>query len=343
MRRYLACILSIMMLLSFTACQGQSQSAASGSSSQSGQSAPSQTNAKSNDEILVGFCANDTTSQFIADLTNSVKEKFAQDGIELQIASAANDSATQISQIENFATMKANVIIIIPVDPTSCGDALRRAQNAGSKVLVLNSDTGAYDSIMHSDRYAIGKSTAQLAADWINETFADAAPGSVEIAIFENRDTPEMALNSDGLLEINNFTDKVTIVQTFGGMQTNTHGQESAAALFQTHPDVKAIVCAISEIALGANAYAMRPDSKVSNLSEFGVFAADFTPEIAKHIKDSTEDKSTYRGSVKFGGDDLPGDIYSLAKKMAMGEDYPKEWVDPYIGIDRNNIDQYLN
>jgi len=322
MKRFIFGILSVMLaLMSFSACQKKSKNA--------------------NEDILIGFCSVDTSSQFLADLTNATQANFAKDGIKMQIASAQLSSATQIAQIENYATMGAKVIILLPADPTSCADAIRRAQRAGTKVLVLNSDTGVYDSIMHSDRLAIGKSSAQLAAKWINETFPNAQPGSIEIALFENRDTPELSEHSDGMQEITKMTDKVKVVQVFGGLGTNAQGQEAAASLFQSYPNVKAIICTVSEVAIGANAYVMRQDSKVKNISEFGIFAADYTSEIMQHIKDSASDKSAYRGSVKFGGDDLPGDIYRLAKKMALGEDFPKEWVDPYIGIDRDNVDQY--
>jgi ABC-type sugar transport system substrate-binding protein len=98
----------------------------------------------------------------------------AKDGIETQIVSAALNSEMQIRQIENFAAMKAAALIIIPSDPRSIKDPILRAQNSGTKVLVLNSDTRAYDSIMHSDRFMIGKATAQLCDDWVARAFPDA-------------------------------------------------------------------------------------------------------------------------------------------------------------------------
>ena len=297
---------------------------------------------KSEKPVLVGFCANDTNVQFVANLGKSVAENLKQYGIETQVVSAAMTSATQIAQIENFGTMKASVIIIIPVDPTSCADAIRNAQKNGSKVLVLNSDTGVYDSIMHSDRYAIGVETARLAAKWIDETFPDAKDETIEVAVFESRSNPEAAANSDGLHEITNLTSKAKIVQVLGGIETNALGQEATAAVLQSHPNLKAIVIMGSESGLGANAFFMSQNSMVKKISEFGVFGSDFHPELASLVKASTRDEAVYRGTVKFGGDDLPGDISALAKKMALGEDFPEEWVDPYLGIDRDNIDEYL-
>lgn len=65
---------------------------------------------------------------------------------------ASLDSSKQISQIENFAVMGADAIIVIPVDPDSLTDSIKYAQEQGTKVLVMNGDTKAYDCFMTSDR-----------------------------------------------------------------------------------------------------------------------------------------------------------------------------------------------
>jgi ABC-type sugar transport system substrate-binding protein len=292
-------------------------------------------------KILVGFCANDTGNEFITTLTNGVRDHFTKDGIETQIVNGAFNSETQIRQIENFAAMKANVVILIPVDPTSCKDAIVRAQAAGTKVLVLNSDTGAYDCIMHGDRFGIGKATAQLCADWVEKTFSNAKDSSVSVGIIEDRSNPEAAKDCDGMNEIGKLSTKIKVVQVLGGVQTESQSEDATSSMLMVHSDLKAILCFDGLQAIGVNAVVMRPHSPVADKSKFATFAADWSPEIYKNIVDSMSDKSVFRGSVKFGGDDLPGAIYALAKKMAIGEVFPKEQVDPYIGIDSRNVDKY--
>ena len=94
--------------------------------------------AKGVDGSLVGFCALDTGNAFVAGLAEDTKSLLEADGAEVQIADASLDSSKQISQIENFAVMGADAIIVIPVDPDSLTDSIKYAQEQGAKVLVMN-------------------------------------------------------------------------------------------------------------------------------------------------------------------------------------------------------------
>ena len=292
-------------------------------------------------KITVGWTTFGTDNEFIAGLTNGVKELFKKDGIDMQIVDCNADSAKQINQIENFTTMGTTVIIVLPQDAPSLKDACQRAMDKGSLIYAINDDTGAYNSFMHSDRAAIGRAEAKMAADWINKTFPDAADKSIEVAIFENRNGPALSAMCDAMATIESICPKAKLVQKVGGMVTNQGGQEAAASLLQAHPNLKVIMSLGSEAALGANAYAMLPDTKISDKSKFAIFTGDWSEEIRHQINLSLTNESVYRGSVKFGSDDLIGDIYRQAKKMATGETYKKELVDPYVAIDSRNIAKY--
>ena len=66
----------------------------------------------------------------------------------------------------------------------------------------------------------------------------------------------------------------------------------------------------------------------ISDLSKFGTFAADWTDQIGAEIQKSTTNKSVYRGSVKFGSDNIPLSIYELVTKMINGKEFPKnQWI----------------
>lgn len=291
---------------------------------------------------LIGFIVNDMSISFVAGLATGVQARFAPEGFEVQTANGAMDSTTQINEIENYSAMGANVIIIIPVDPNSIADAITRAQAAGTKVLVLNSDTKVQDALMQTDRHGIGVETAQLAVNWIDKTFPNAADNSIEVAIFEARTNPQDSANSDGLEAIKTMSTKVNVVQIVDGVTSNAIAQTDAAAVLQAHPDVKVIICEGSEPPLGVNAYVTAPGSPVKDLSQFATFGGDFSAELAQDVKNSETNKTVLRGTVKFGADDLIGEIHDLALKMALGQTYPKVTNDPINGIDTTNVDKYL-
>lgn len=290
---------------------------------------------------VVGYCIPDTTEPFLANLSNTVKEKFAKDGVEVQIADAHGDATTQLNQIQNFIAMKVNLIIIMAVDPTSCSDAIKQAQAAGIKILVAGGDTGAYDAIMHTDQTADGKLIAQMAADWINATFPGAAKESIEVAIFEDRSTPEAMQRSDGMKEIAKLSPAAKVVKTVGSIKNLDPAQTAAENLFQTNPNVKVILCYNNAGGLGVSAFVCKQGSPVKDKSKFATFASDFSPESLQAVNDSVKNNSVFRGLVKFGSDDLPGDTYNLAKKMINGESFGKENLDPLTAITPKNADQF--
>jgi len=298
--------------------------------------------AKKSDKILIGYAIPDTSESFLSNLSNSVQQKFAADGIDVEIANGAGDSATQISQIENFTTAGAKLIIVMAVDPTSTTDAIKRAQAAGTLVMAAGSDPGAYDAIMATDQYEDGKLIAKMGADWVNKTFPNAADGSIKVAILEARDTPEANKRCDGMHTIEQQCPKTKIVQVVGGVKKNDEGQAAMENIMQVAPDVQLVLCYNSGAAAGVNEYAMRPDSQIKDKAKFAAFASDLDPQAVEAVAKSPKNEAVLRGIVKFGSNDLAGDTYRLAKKMVMGEPYNKENPDPLTAITPENVDQFI-
>lgn len=293
-------------------------------------------------KILIGYTVPDTSESFLSDLTNSVKQKFEADGITVEIANAAGDSATQISQIENFATAGAKLVIVMAVDPTSVSDAIKRAQKSGTLVLSAGSNPGAYDALMATDQLEDGKLMAKMATDWINKTFPNAADHSVEVAILESRDTPEASARCDGMATIATQCSKAKIVNTVGGIKKNDQAQAAMENIMQTTPNVKVVLCYNSGGAIGVNEYAMRTGSRVKDPAKFAAFCSDTDPQSLQLLSTSGTNKTVVRGIVKFGSDDLAGDTYNLAKKMVMGESYNKDNPDPLTPITIENVAKFI-
>jgi ABC-type sugar transport system substrate-binding protein len=349
MKRFLSILvmvsLLVMLIGSLAACGNKAEN--SGTDTAAVTTAPASTAAAStapaaDKKKLVGYLVPDTQEPFLAWLTNTVKESFAKDGVDVQIADAHGDASTQISQIENFTAMKADAIIIMSVDPTSVADAIKKAQAAGVKVMTAGSDPGVYDAIMNTDQFADGQLIAQMASDWINETFPGAAKESIEVAIFESRDTPEASKRCDGMADITKINPATKVVKVVGGIKNSDASMAAAENLFQTNPNVKVILCYNNGGAIGVSSYVTRQGSPVKDLSKFGTFASDVSDESLQAVKASIENKSAFRGVVKFGSDDLPGDTYRLVSKMINGETYEKVNFDPLTAITPKNIGNYV-
>lgn len=124
------------------------------------------------------------------------------DRYDVQVASADGNAVTQATQVENFTAMKVKFMFIMAVEPTSLAPKLVAARDAGVTVLFAGGDPGdenAYDSVMKMDQFLSGEYAALMAKQWVDATYPDAAPGSIETVVFESTLNEEAVARSAGL------------------------------------------------------------------------------------------------------------------------------------------------
>ena len=283
--------------------------------------------------LRVGYAVPDASNPFLSNLTKSVTDYFAPDGVEVLVADAQGDATKQVNQIENFTTMGVDAIIVMAIDPKGVTSVIEDAQKAGIKVMVAGGDTGSYDAIMHTDQKAMGAMIAQMGCDFIAKTWPDAANGSIEIGIIENRDTPEATARSTGMATVSELCPTATVVGVVGGTPTITFGATAAENLLTAHPNIKLILAYNDAQGLGAT----QTVSAMSTIdpTQFAIFGADNTPDALAAIKGGD---SVFRGTVRFGSDNLALDTYNLVKKMITGAEYPVENLDPLTPMTANNV-----
>lgn len=334
-KRLIAMLTVIAMLAAFaTGC------ASSGSTASTTEAAPAETAAAENTSSgiegkKVGYLVPDTSEDFLAWLTGGVKDLFTEDGVIVDIMSAGGDAATQINQVENCYAAGYDLIIVMACDPTGIGDALQRAMDAGTKVMIASADTGVYDTSMLTDQFEDGKMMAELASDWINETYADAEAGSIKVAVLGARTTPDMNNRTLGMLTLAEMNDKVTIVEATGDITLNADAQTALENLYLNHPDIKCVLTYNTDGALGANEWAMRT---ISDPATFAVFSSNISDPALELIEMSARNESVLRAIVNFGSDDLVGDTYRLARKVLAGEPYERDNFDPLSKITTENV-----
>ncbi len=319
-------VLASLLLAACAAAPAQAPAAGATTAAAGGDAAPAKAK-------RVGYAVPDASNPFLANLTKNVADYFAKDGVEVIVADAQGDATKQVNQIENFTTMGVDVIIVMAIDPKGVTSVIEDAQKAGIKVMVAGGDTGSYDAIMHTDQHAMGAMIAQMACDFINKTYSDAADGSVEVGIIENRDTPEATARANGIATVETLCPKAKIAGVVGGAPTITVGATSAENLLTAHPNIKLILAYNDAQGLGATQTVAAMSS--IDPAKFAIYGADSTPDGLAAIKSGN---SVFRGTVRFGSDNLALDTYNLVKKMVNGEEFPKETLDPLTPMTAANV-----
>jgi ABC-type sugar transport system substrate-binding protein len=278
---------------------------------------------------------------------------------DVQVSSADGNANTQATQIENYTAMKANFLFVMAVEATSIAPKLEAAREAGVTVLFAGGDPGsenAYDAVMKMNQFLSGAYAALMAKQWVDATYPDAAPGSIETAIFESTLNPEAVARSTGLKMISEpylknengeyvdaagavvdeankidnpaYSTAVNVVQVVQAEMFQA-GQTAMQNVLTTNPDVKLVIAYAGDGGMGASQAIMDEYAKGSSVSviedinKVAVFSVGMIGAEGPAVADSSTGKGVFRGTVRFGGD-LIGRTMEYAGIMLRGEDYPK-------------------
>ncbi len=300
---------------------------------------------KAPEDTLVCLSISTTQNDFMAFVQEQLGIRFVAGGYQWEAASADGSAQRQIEQIENFITMGADEIIVMAVESSSLTDVCQRAMDQGVKIYAFTTNTGAYDAFMGSDEFEVGESIANLASKWVNDTFPEAADGSVDAVIFSYSGNPDAAARSEGLLTIEDVNRKVKIVNVVEIGNSTDQAQMAAENLGQTNPETDLIICYNGAQAIGANAYVMSPGSVFDDIANFGIFGSELTEEVIQNIELSKTNESAFRGTAQLGGDIMVAfdNIFATSVAMMNGEEYLKEDYAQVDEIDASNLIDFLH
>ncbi len=112
-----------------------------------------------------------TSSDFINAVSAGAKDEFAKAGVEVVVTTDAGfDAARQRSDIETALAAKPNVILALPLDPTTSAEAFKQAVTDGTKLVFLSNLPAGYKhgtdyaAIVTDDLFQMGKQAADALA-----------------------------------------------------------------------------------------------------------------------------------------------------------------------------------
>jgi ABC-type sugar transport system substrate-binding protein len=303
---------------------------------------------------VIAVCLPALDNPLMLGFQDAFKGAFSAD-YDVQVASADGNPNTQSTQVENFTAMKVKFMFVMPVESTSLVPKLIAARQAGVKVLVAGGDPGnadAYDGVMMMNQYLSGAYEAWMAKQWVDQTYPDAADGSIETVIFESTLNTEAAARSAGIKiiaepnlknvkgeyvdatgkvvdEANKianpaYSSKIKVVQTVQAEMFQA-GQTAMQNALTTNPNVKLVLAYAGDGGMGASQAMLDEFAKgagvsaIEDLNKVAVFGVGMIGAEGPAVLDSVTNKTVFRGTIRFGGD-LVGRTIEWAGKMLNGE-----------------------
>jgi inositol transport system substrate-binding protein len=322
--------LMVVGVVILSACSGSSATTAPASAapaSAAPNSAAPASQAAGKVTLGVAFPNSDT---FLSRVQDGMKAEAAAKGVDITITDAKDDTAAQLSQVENFVSQKVSAIVVVPVDTSAAQPMADAAKAAGIPIVFVNRNP-SISGVPYVGSDSLFAGTVEM------EELAKLAGGKGDVVILQGQVSNEAAvLRTQGCNDVVGKNPGMKVVATQAGDWDRAKGQSITENWIQSGL-LKAgmVVCANNdEMALGAiNAL------KAGNLlDKVYVGGVDATSEALAAMQAGDLEVTVFqdaKGQGKGGVD--------AAVDLVGGKTIANNLVDiPYVLVTPANIKDYL-
>ncbi|MBS4208159.1 substrate-binding domain-containing protein [Bacillus sp. FJAT-50079] len=259
----------------------------------------------------IGFSISTLNNPFFVSMADGAKAKAKELGIELKIVDAGNDTAKQSTDIEDLITSGVDVLIVNPEDSAAVGPAIQSAIDKGIKVIAVDRtvEGATVDTYIGTDNVKAGEAVGEELLTILEE--------GTDIAILEGVPGASSAIDRhQGFL--NSLKGNVNIVASQTANYDRAEGMTVTENILQANPNIKAIVAANDEMALGAIEAIISSNKKPGE--DIIVTGFDAGEDAINSVKKGTMLFTVEQQTVKMG--EL---AVENALKMINGEEYESE------------------
>lgn len=284
------------------------------------------------DTIKMAYTTQTLANPYFVTVIEGLEAYADEKNIDLTVTDGKQDSAAQISQIENFIAQKFDVIIITPVNDKALEDVVKQAKEAGIVVIAANQDVPGSDGFVTIPEYALGKSLGDVTGQYLAEHFGDEA---VEVVVFDYPEVEAIIARGDGIRDgIKEYAPNAVIVQSISA-NTPEKGAAAMETVLQTHPNVQALAGVNDAGVLGAYEVIM---SAGKDSEKFYVGGMDATQQALELIKQDTIFRATIDINPKGTGKILIDTALQVLNSGPLSE----EIAIPLVPVTIDNVDEFL-
>lgn len=253
LKKFLASILSLAMVLSLAACGGDSgEDAASGDGADSGEQS-----------ITLGFAQVGSESEWRTANTDNIKASAEEAGITLQFSDAQQKQENQIKAIRSFIASDVDVISFCPIVETGWDTVLQEAKDAGIPVVLVDRGVTADPSLYVTHIFADALKEGGNAFNWIDEYMTSegktprAGGDQFQVAILEGTVGSSVAADRlQGFLDAMDASEnsaKYNVLCSQTGEYTRAKGMEVMESFLKSDGDkIDILFSCNGDMALGA-------------------------------------------------------------------------------------------
>jgi ribose transport system substrate-binding protein len=254
----------------------------------------------------IGLSVSTQNNPFFVTLVEGAKSAASKAGVQLVVVDAGDDSAKQVSDIEDLIAKNISVLIVNPVDSDTVSSVVQDAVNKGVKVISADRAVNGVDiDCQIASDNVLG---AELATQYIVDTVGEGA----KVAELQGISGASAAI--DRGKGFHNIADeKLQVVASQPADFDRTKGMTVMENMLQANGDLKAVFAANDEMALGAMEAISASRKKII------VVGFDATDDAISSIKDGK-----MSATIAQQPDLIGSTAVDTAVKLIAGEEVPK-------------------
>jgi ABC-type sugar transport system substrate-binding protein len=251
-------------------------------------------------------------------------------GAKLLITDGNNDANAQVTAIDNFITQKVDAIIVSPADVKALASAVKRAKDAGIKVICESNMVEGADTKVGMSDFENGR----VSGEWL-ANYAKAKGITLNILILGYQSLENCRNRAEGFKAALNTSGVVyTIpVEVDGGFRKES--LDATIDALTAHPEINTVFGINDDSTLGA----------ISAVKQAGRSLDDFTM-ILFGLEGVAGRTALYDGSANAGLSMFPEYVGTTCVNSAMdaieGKALPKEYLSPTTVVTRDDFKNYF-
>ena len=328
-KKVLTLLLTLVMILSLAACGGTQAPAATEAPAEQ---APAEQAPVDAEPLKIGFANFDVGNTWCVELAEGVKSAGERDGLHVSVDYCSADAVKQVEVIENYITMGYDVIMLVAVDVAAVEEPLKRAQEAGIKVIASAIETTVYDVYVSAKEEDMGFEIGNACGIWLNENKG----GTGKVAVLDYPELTQTLIREQAMLDSLKAACPGAEVVMQIRASTPEEGLNAGETILQKYPDIDAIIGYNDSGALGASAAVEASGRDVESIFIGGI---DATAEALEKINAN----NFYNASVDNAPFQNGEMLVDISKSLCAGEPVEKMIPVPLVLVDRTNIAEYMD
>lgn len=291
----------------------------------------------------VGITIQSLSNAYWAGVMGKLEEQLKDKGWDYTLIDCEDNSATQVSQIENFITSGCDLIMVHPSDAEAVENICKEALDADIKVMCWDDPMENTTANWVLDNTELGKEIGKTAAEFINDKFT--ADDKAQVTVIGYPSTKVLKERADGIKEglKENCKDNYEVIAEVDGLEA-PEAQSNVESVLSAHPDANVFVGVGAGAMIGSNEALLQKYGKGKIPENVGVITTDVTEQQLNSLKAGNE---AVRSIVGFEGsnEDTAKACMKMYERILSGEKFEGDDHNVYRTIKpitTDNIDEIL-